>query len=96
MFRIQTSRIALLLVATAASVAALLGSLAPRPAHAEEYAWCLVQDDINRCDFATAAQCAATGSGLSASCMENPRLRFQTPPVRPSRAPNNADTPCLR
>ncbi len=80
MFRIQISRIALPLVVAAASGAALLGSLAPRPAHAEEYAWCLVQDDVNRCDFTTAAQCAATSSGLSASCMENPRLRFQAPP----------------
>lgn len=48
-------------------------------AHAEDYAWCSMVDSDLRCDYATRQQCMAAGSGISASCMQNPRLMAETP-----------------
>ena len=79
MLETRIQRIALSLVISAASGAALLGSLNPQPAQAEDHAWCMVQDDINRCDYASYQQCKASASGIGASCMGNPRVQFEAP-----------------
>ena len=75
----QIRRIALPLVFAATSGVTLLGSIVAAPAHAEERSWCLVQDDITRCDYISFQQCRRTGLGLGASCTENPRLVVRSP-----------------
>ena len=48
-------------------------------AHAEDHAWCSMTDSELRCDYPTRQQCMAAGSGLSASCMQNPRIPAEPP-----------------
>lgn len=71
--RVRT--IALPLVVAIVSGVAPLGSAA----RAADYAWCLTDDIDTRCDFTTRQQCMATGSGIGASCVQNPRLFVEVP-----------------
>ncbi|MGO4713458.1 DUF3551 domain-containing protein [Bradyrhizobium sp. 2TAF24] len=60
---------------------AIISSAAPlgSAARAGEHAWCIVDDIDTRCDYATRQQCMATGSGIGASCVQNPRVFVEVP-----------------
>jgi hypothetical protein len=73
-------------VAIAALAVAAAGALAPQPAQAIEYPWCVQyggSSGSQNCGFSTFAQCQASASGTGGFCVENP---FYVPaPERPAR-----------
>ncbi|MEW6643752.1 MAG: DUF3551 domain-containing protein [Pseudomonadota bacterium] len=63
-----------LVVAIAWGVAFLVSA-----ARAQDYGWCIAYDSEIQCDYTTRQQCMAAGSGIGATCMQNPRLSVESP-----------------
>ena len=63
----------------AAVVLGLAASLSPKPAHAQEYPWCVSREGYLYCFYKTQEQCQWTASGIG-GCALNPRLLFPEKP----------------
>jgi Protein of unknown function (DUF3551) len=74
---IRTARRSLL--AAVALGIAVMASLPPETAHAQEYPWCLSRESYLYCFYKTPEQCQWTASGIG-GCAPNPRLLFPNKP----------------
>src|SRR6266446_5507928 len=72
---IRTTR----LLPLAAVAFGLAVSLSPKPAHAQEYPWCVSRESYLYCFYKTQEQCQWTASGIG-GCALNPRLLFPNKP----------------
>ena len=85
MFRLTAGAIALATLA--------FSNLAPTPAQANDYPWCVQYPDSTiggtNCGFVTLAQCMASATGAAGRCYENPLYVAAAPSSKRQRVQRN-------